>query len=123
MDNLAVAARMSSFLRFQSFAERDACEVAVKDSAAAGKLIVGLWEVSDCMKVTGLQLGDACALTVMSRAIGGDSNSFSNDSRGLFIGGFDAADGRFTGSGAMPVKAGPKALAFALQQIRDAEII
>ena len=110
-----------SYLRFKSFVERDACEVAVKDNAAAGMLIVGLWRAVS--KWRDVHEGDRCAMSVMEDVLGRDKSKI------IVPGGFN--DGKFLSQDRMdgrkgwrsgPGKAGPEALAFALQQIRDADI-
>ena len=111
---------MSSFLRFKSFAERDACEVAVKDSAAAGTLIVGIWEIFKQDGYQGLDFGDSCALMVMAKAIGRapDQLTIEDIDPMAFASRFDLADG----GGGVAAKAGSEAVAFAIQQIQDASI-
>ena len=102
----------SSFLKFKSFADRDACEIAVKEVAAQKQLCVGIYEIFSNAWIA--DIGDRCPLRVMSNTVG---YSISNNNG--FIGAIDMLDG---GVGGDVPKAGPEAVSFTLQQIRDAEV-
>ena len=116
-----MAARMNSFLRFRSFAERDACEVAVKEKAAQGRLLAHWWRsTSDNGEV------NMCPLTVMEQVTGRDRGTHvTGIPPGSFTTPYDSLSLHPKGtpvSITRPMKASHEATAFALQQIRDADI-
>ncbi len=104
-----------SYLHFRTYGERDACEVAVKDAAAQNKLVCGVFLCIDD------QIIKRCPLGVMEKVLDRNREDLMVDGKftRAFTTPYDRSDAR-DASSVRP--AGPKATAFALQQIRDAKI-
>ena len=103
---------MSSVVRFDSFAEKDAAEVGLKEDYANGRLCKGFFD-TDSDLINWAEEHRWCPITSIERSTG----SFRSQDKARFYYIVDALT-----AGSSGTRISQKSYDFAIQQVRDAQI-